>query len=115
MANRLPMTPARRAILGAGIPVALAVLAVGTFAWVHGAVKALAQTNRVGYRVALTAPLTGGQADVTAHNADTVLTADTGLAAGRGAGRGGAIRVRGYLSGSMARPVFGHQQTAAGL
>jgi hypothetical protein len=105
MTSRLPMTSTRWVILGTGLPLALAAIAVSTLAWVHGAVKALANTNQVGYPVSLTAPLINGRADVTTVNAGTRVTA----------GQGSRIRVRGYLSGSMARPIFGHQQTPAGL
>lgn len=105
MTSRLPMTSTRWVLLGAGLPLALAAIAVSTFVWVHGAVKALVKTDQVGYPVSLTAPLTNGRADVTTINADTRLTA----------GQGSRISVRGYLAGSIARPVFGHQQTPAGL
>jgi hypothetical protein len=119
MTSRLPMTQARWAILAAGLPVALAVLTVTGWFWVHGAVKALVNANQVGYRVSLTAPLSQGTASVATANAGLVLHAGRASAGGIGgrgiAGRGRAIRVRGYLSGALVRPVFEHTQAPAGL
>lgn len=105
MTSNLPMTTARRAILGAGLPVALAVIVLSGWAWVHGAVKSLVDANQVGYPVSLTAPLSHGRASVTTANTNIVVAA----------GRGSAIRVRGYLSGAIARPIFRHHETPAGL
>ena len=120
MTNRLPMTSARWVILAAGLPVVLAAIVVTGWVWVHGAVKALVNGNQVGYPVSLTAPLSDGQASVTTANADIVIAAGQGSAIGdratgdRATGDS-AIRVRGYLSGAIARPSFAHRQTAAGL
>ena len=99
----LPMTPARRAILVIGVPIALAVIVTGAAGWASGAVTAF--THQVSYRVAVSAPVKGGHVSVTADNADVTLRSGTG----------DQIRVRGTLRGSLVRPTFSWQSTAAGL
>jgi hypothetical protein len=99
------MTTARRAILAAGVPVALVLIALSASAWVTTAVRTLANLNEVGYRVAFSAPVSGGHVRVTSGAGDITLRAGTG----------NRIRVRGTLRGSLARPTFSHRLTAAGL
>jgi hypothetical protein len=103
--SALPMTPGRRAILAAGVPIALAVIALGTAGWVHTAVRILVNQAQVGYSVALTAPVSNGQVQVTTSGADMTFRT----------GGGRQIQVRGRLSGSLLRPTFSHRSTAAGL
>jgi hypothetical protein len=99
----LPMTPGRRAILVIGVPVALAVIVAGVAGWASGAVTAF--TRQVSYRVAVNVPAAGGHVNLTVDNADTTLGASTG----------DRIRVRGTFRGSLVRPSFSWQSTAAGL
>jgi hypothetical protein len=99
----LPMTPARRAILVIGVPIAVALIAIGVAGWASGAVTAF--TRQVSYRVAVSVPVKGGRVSVTADNADVTLRSGTG----------DQIRVRGTLRGSLVRPTFSWQSTAAGL
>jgi hypothetical protein len=101
----LPMTPARRAILAIGVPIALALIVAGVAAWASGAVTTL--TRQVSYRVAVNVPVRGGRVSVTADNADVTFRTGTGT--------GGRIRVRGTLSGNLVRPTFSWRSTAAGL
>jgi hypothetical protein len=97
-ARRLPMTPARRAILAFGVPVALAIIGSAAF-------SAVALADQVSYRVRLSAPVTGGQARVHIRYADATIHAGTG----------NRIQVAGTLRGSLARPSFSWRSTAAGL
>src|ERR1022692_1591906 len=99
----LPMTPARRAILAIGVPVALAVIGTGVAGWASGAITGL--TRQVSYQAAVSVPATGGHVNVTVDNADATLGASTG----------DRIRVRGTLRGSLVRPTFSWRSTAAGL
>ncbi len=99
----LPMTPARRAILVIGVPVALAVIGAGVAGWAGGAITGL--TRQVTYRVALSVPVKGGHTGVTAGDADITLRSGTG----------DQVQVRGTLRGSLVRPTFSWQSTAAGL
>jgi hypothetical protein len=100
----LPMTPARRAILVIGVPIALAVIGAGVASWASGAITGL--TRQVSYRVAVNAPVTGsGHANVTADNADVTLRS----------GAGDRIQVRGTLRENLVHPTFSWQSTAAGL
>lgn len=99
----LPMTPARRAILTIGVPIALAIIGVGVASWASGAITGL--TRQVSYRVAETAPVKRGHVNVTVANADVTLRSGTG----------DQIQVRGKLSGNLIRPTFSSQSTAAGL
>ncbi len=99
----LPMTPARRAILVIGVPIALVLILAGVAGWASGAVTAL--TRQVSRRIAVSVPVKGGHVSVTADNADVNL----------GSGSGDQIRVRGTLRGSLVRPTFSWRSTAAGL
>jgi hypothetical protein len=101
----LPLTPARRAILAVGVPVALAVIALGVRGWVRTAVFDLVSRDGISYPVALSVPASGGHVRVTASSANVSLRV----------GAGSRIRVRGTISGSYSRPVFTHRSTAAGL
>jgi hypothetical protein len=99
------MTPARRAILAVGVPLALAVIAASVNNWVRAAVFDLISLDRVSFPVALNVPASGGHVHVTISNANVTLRT--------GAGR--QIRVRGSVSGTYTRPTFSHRSTAAGL
>jgi hypothetical protein len=99
----LPMTPARRAILAIGIPIALAVIVIGAAGWASGAVTIF--TRQVSYQVAVSVPVKGGHVGVTMDNADVTLGSSTG----------DQIQVRGTLRGSLVRPTFSWRSTAAGL
>ncbi|HEX3751294.1 MAG TPA: DUF4097 family beta strand repeat-containing protein [Streptosporangiaceae bacterium] len=99
------MTRARWAVLAAGLPVVLALIAFGVHAWVNGTVVYLASQSQVGYSVGLSVPAAAGQARVTSSNGDLTVRP----------GPGRQIVVRGRLSGSFARPAFSYQSTAAGL
>jgi hypothetical protein len=101
----LPMTLARRAILAIGVPIALAVIVTGAAGWASGAVTIF--TRQVTNRVAVSVPVKGGHVSVTADNADVTFRTSTRT--------GDQIRVRGTLSGSLVRPTFSWQSTAAGL
>ena len=107
MAALLPITPARRAILAAGVPIVLVVIALGVHNWVTGTVIYLADRNQVGYSVALSVPASDGRVRVTTSNGDVTLRTSTTSSS--------LIAVRGFLSSSFARPTFSHQSTAAGL
>jgi Putative adhesin len=99
----LPMTPARRAILAFGVPIALAVIGLGVASWAGGAVTIF--TRQVTNRVALSVPVKGGHVSVTTDNADVTFRTGTG----------NQVRVRGTLRGSLVRPTFSWRSTAAGL
>jgi putative adhesin len=99
----LPMTPARRAILAIGIPIALAVIVFGATGWASGAVTIFGR--QVSYRVAVSVPVKGGHVSVTVDNADVTLGSSTG----------DRIQVRGTLRGSLVRPTFSWRSTAGGL
>ncbi len=105
MAAPVPITPARRAVLAVGVPIALAVIALGVHSWVFRALIYLADRNQVGYSVALNVPASGGRVRVTTTNADVSLSTGTSS----------LISVRGSLRSSFARPRFGHDSTPAGL
>jgi hypothetical protein len=99
------MTPARWAVLAAGLPAVLALIALATYGWVNRTVLYLADQNQVGYPVRFSVPASGGQARVTDSNGDLTVRA----------GSGRRIVVRGYLSSSFARPSFRWGLTADGL
>jgi putative adhesin len=99
----LPMTPARRAILLIGVPIALAVIAAGVAGWASGAITGL--TRQVVYRVAVSVPVTGRRINIAVDNADITLGTSTS----------DRIQVHGTLRGSLVRPTFSWQSTAAGL
>jgi DUF4097 and DUF4098 domain-containing protein YvlB len=105
MADSLLMTRSRRVLLGTGVPLALAIIAVSSYTWVRGAVNQLVDFNEVSYPVSVTAPVTGGQARVISDNADLTLAA----------GQGNRIEVHGVAGGAMVRPIFSHKLTRAGL
>jgi len=100
----VPLTPARRAILVAGVPAALALIALATWGWGKAAASTLARGDLVGYSVNFSAPA-GGLTRLTVSNADVTLTP----------GQDGLISGHGRLYGSIVRPVFQHQDTAHGL
>ena len=100
-----PMTRARWAVLAAGLPVVLALIAFGVHAWVNGTVLYLASQSQVGYRVGFSVPAAARQARVTSSNGDLTVRP--------GPGRG--IMVRGHLRSSFVRPTFSYRSTAAGL
>jgi DUF4097 and DUF4098 domain-containing protein YvlB len=102
----LPLTPARRTALVIGVPAAVAVIATCVLLWARGLLRWVASTDTVGYSVAFTAPVRDGQVRVSSSNGDLVFR--TSPTARR-------ISVRGRLSGSVARPVFSHPDTATGL
>jgi hypothetical protein len=105
MALNVPLTPARRAILVAGVPLALALTAFLVFQWGHAALKVLANGDQRGYPVTFTAPLSGGQSELTVNNADISLQP----------GGGSQIQVSGSLDGAIVRPLFQRQETRHGL
>jgi len=99
------MTPARWAVLAAGLPVVLALIALGAYGWVNGTVVYLADQSQVGYSVGFSVPTSGGQARVTDSNGDLTVRA----------GSGRRIVVRGHLSSSFTRPSFSWGLTGDGL
>src|ERR1022692_2213504 len=99
----LPMTPARRAILAIGVPVALAVIGAGVAGWASGAITGL--TRQVSYRVAVSVPATGHRVNIAVGDADMTLGTSTS----------DRIQVHGTLRGSLVRPTFSWHSTAAGL
>ena len=100
-----PMTRARWAVLAAGLPVVLALIALAGYVWVHSTVIYLASLSQVGYSVGFSVPVAGGHARVTSSNGDLTVRP----------GPGHRIVVRGRLSGSFTRPAFSYRSTAAGL
>ena len=56
-----PMTRARWAVLAAGLPVVLALIAFGVHAWVNGTVIYLASQEPVGYPVGFSVPPPAGR------------------------------------------------------
>jgi hypothetical protein len=101
----VPLTPARRAILVAGVPAALALIALATWGWGKAAANTLAHGDQVGYSVKFSAPVSGGSSRLTVGNADVTLAP----------GPGRLIRGHGRLFGSIVRPVFQHRDTTRGL
>jgi hypothetical protein len=99
------MTPARWAVLAAGLPVVLALIAWTGYIWVHGTVIYLASQSQVGYSVRLSVPAAAGQARVTSSEGNLTVRPAPGP----------RILVRGRLSSGFARPVFSYRSTAAGL
>jgi Putative adhesin len=99
------MTPVRRTILAAGLPVVLIVIALAGYVWVTRTVIVLSSQSRVSYLVGLSVPPADGQARVHSSNGD--LTVQTGT--------GRRIGVHGQLTGSFVRPTFSHRWTADGL
>lgn len=102
----LPMTRARRTALVFGVPVTVALILVCVPLWARAALQVIASHDQVGYSVAVTAPVTGGQVRVTSGNGDMAF---------RTSRTARDISVRGHLSSTLARPTFSHQSTAAGL
>jgi S-adenosylmethionine hydrolase len=102
----LPMTRGRRLTLVIGVPVAVALILVCVPLWARGALQVVANHDQVGYSVAVSAPVRGGQVKVTSGNGDMVF---------RTSRTAHDISVRGHLSGDLARPTFSHQSTATGL
>jgi S-adenosylmethionine hydrolase len=102
----LPMTRGRRLTLAIGVPVAVALILVCVPLWARGALQVVANHDQVGYSVAVSAPVRGGQVKVTSGNGDLVF---------RTSRTAHDISVRGHLSGALARPTFSHQSTATGL
>ena len=100
-----PMTRARWAVLAFGLPVVLALIALGVDAWVNRTVTYLADQRDVGYSVGFSVPPAHGQVRVHSSNGD--LTVQTGT--------GRRIVVHGQLSGSFVRPSFSHRSTPDGL
>jgi hypothetical protein len=98
MSTPMAMTPARRAILVLGVPVALALIGGVAF-------NAIAQADQVGFRVHFSAPVRGPRASVSVDNAAATVSP----------GSGRRIWVRGTMRGSLTRPAFGWQSTPAGL
>jgi Toastrack DUF4097 len=98
MSTPMAMTPARRAVLVLGVPVALALIGGVAF-------NAVAQADQVGFRVHFSAPVRGQRASVSVDNAAATVSP--------GAGR--RIWVRGTMRGSLTRPAFSWQPTAVGL
>jgi Putative adhesin len=92
------LTRARRAVLVLGVPAVLAVLG-----W--GAYNAVALADQVSYRVHVSAPVTGRRVSVSIGSADATFLP----------GSGRRILVNAALRGSLARPSFSWQSTAAGL
>jgi len=102
---RPALTRGRRAILLAGLPIALALIGFGVNAWIQGILTGLARHALVGYPVALSAPLTDGQARLSTGQGDVQVRA----------GPGPRIQVRGRLAASFTRPALSHQLTPQGL
>jgi DUF4097 and DUF4098 domain-containing protein YvlB len=99
------MTPVRRMILAAGLPVVLIVISLAGYVWVRRTIIVLADQSRVGYSVGFSVPPSHGQVRVHSSNGDLTVRSGTGR----------RIVVRGQLSGSFVRPTFSRQQTADGL
>jgi len=102
----LPMTRTRRMTLIIGVPVAVALIAAFVPIWARNVLQWVASTDMIGYPVAFSAPLQGGQVRVTSNNGDLVYRTSASFQ---------QISVRGHLSSSLARPTFSHHDTAAGL
>jgi hypothetical protein len=102
----LPMTRGRRTALVIGVPVAVALIAACVPLWARAALQWVASTDTVGYPVAFSAPVQGGQVRVISNKGDLVF---------RTSATAQQISVRGHLSSSLARPTFSHRSTAAGL
>lgn len=98
MSTPMAMTPARRAILVLGVPVALALIGGVAF-------NAVADADQVGFRVHLSAPVRGQRVSVSVDNAAATVSP----------GSGRRIWVRGTMRGSLTRPAFSSQSTPAGL
>ncbi len=105
VASALPLTPARRVILAAGLPIVLALIALATYAWVHQSVAYLATKSQVGYPVRFSVPAAGGRVRVSGGQSNLTVRPGTGR----------RILVHGHLSSSFFRPSFSYQLTAAGL
>ena len=105
MALNVPLTPARRAVLVAGVPATLALLAFLVFHWGRASLNELADGDQVGYPVGFSAPAGGGSSRLTVNNADISLQP----------GGGNRIRVSGSLYGAITRPSFLRQETRQGL
>ena len=99
------MTPLRRMILAAGLPVVLIVIGLAGYAWVQRTVIVLSSQSQVGYLVRFSVPPAQGRARVHSSNGDLTVRSGTGR----------RIVVHGQLSGSFVRPTFSHRQTVSGL
>ena len=106
MAAPLPMTPARRTTLLIGVPVLLALLALGVHTVVKRTLIVLVNADAISRSVTLSAPVRGGQVRVTSNNGNLVFQTSPHTS---------RIQVRGQLSSTFVRPVFAHQDTASGL
>jgi hypothetical protein len=99
------LTPMRRVILAAGLPVVLIVISLAGYIWVRRTVIVLAEQSRVGYSVGFSVPPADGQVRVHSSNGDLTVRSGTGR----------RIVVHGQLSGSFVRPTFSRQWTGDGL
>lgn len=99
------MTPARRMILAAGLPVVLIVIALAGYTWVKSTLNVLSSQSQVAYLVGFSVPPAHGQVRVHSSNGDLTVRSGTGP----------RIVVHGQLSGSFVRPTFSRQWTADGL
>jgi DUF4097 and DUF4098 domain-containing protein YvlB len=101
----LPLSPARRWILAAGVPAAAALLIATGSLWVRTALKLLARQDQQSYSVHIRVPATGSRIRITDSNGDLTF-------------RTAAIRdieVTGRLHSSFTRPTLGRQVTSTGL
>lgn len=98
MSTPMAMTPARRASLVLGVPVALAIIGGVAF-------NAVAAADQVAFRIHLSVPARGQQASVLVDNAAATVSPGTGR----------RIGVRGTMQGSLTRPAFSWRSTPAGL
>ena len=78
MAAALPLTPARRAVLAAGLPMVLALIALGRVRLGHRTVTYLADQNQVGYSVRFSVPAGGGRVRVTGRQRNLTVRPGTG-------------------------------------
>lgn len=106
MAAPLPITPARRTALLIGVPVLLALLALGVHTVVKRTLIVLVNADATSRSVTLSAPVRNGQVRVTSNNGNLVFQTSPHTS---------RIQVRGQLSSTFVRPVFAHQDTASGL
>jgi len=92
------MTLGRRVVLAVGLPFALALIGWASF-------TAVALADMASYQVRVSVPVSGGQTRIVIDNADAIVRP----------GSGDRVSVSGTLRGSLARPAFVWQSTAAGL
>lgn len=105
MSLTVPVTPARRAILVAGVPAVLVLIAFLVFQWGRAAVNVLANGDQVGYSVGFSAQVLGSQSRLTVNNANITVQP----------GSSSRIHVHGSLFGTISRPSFHYQNTSRGL